>query len=182
MTSFEAPGDAARDRPAYGDGLAAAVGRLSAVLASEHYPAGDRAALKRHAPGQPPPLAFYRLWLRHLHDELPPEPATQAWALLAWGLAFSGRQAHRPDRPLGRALAESAFAEARLERLLAAPDGEVRHSLAEAAVRFLGAKGEAFDWAQLAQLLLTRDDQARERLHRRIATDYYRHLPRTDKE
>lgn len=182
MTANKVTGEAANDRSADGDGLIRTIDRLAAVLASEHYPAGDRAALKRHSPGQAPPLAFYRLWLKHLGDELPHEDATSAWALLAWGLAFCGRQAHRKDRPFGRALAESGFAEARLERLLAGSDGAVGLSLAESSVRFLAAKGDAFDWALLAQLLLTRDDRARERLHRRIATDYYRHLPRNDKE
>ena len=44
-------------------------------------------------------------------DELPREEETHAWALIAWGLALMGAQAHRRDRPLGRALAESGFAE-----------------------------------------------------------------------
>jgi CRISPR system Cascade subunit CasB len=155
---------------------------MAAVLAAEHYPGGDRAALKRHAPGQPPPLAFHRLWLRYLNTELPHEAATPGWALLAWGLANCGPASHRPGRPLGQCLAESGYAESRLERLLAASDDDMRLALAASLVRFVAAKGDAFDWAQLAQLLLTRDDEARERLHRRIATDYYRHLPRTDKE
>lgn len=170
-----APADVAED-------LASRVNRLAAVLAAEHYPSGDRAALRRHAPGQPPPLAFHRLWLRHLHTELPHEAATGAWALLAWGLASSGPAAHRRGRPLGQCMAECGYSEARLERLLAAADDDMRLALAASLLRFVAAKGDAFDWVQLAQLLLTRDDEARERLHRRIATDYYRHLPRTDKE
>lgn len=162
------------------ESLAGRVNRLAAVLSAAHYPGGDRAALKRHAPGQPPPLAFYRLWLRHLNTELPDPSASAAWALLAWGLASSGRAAHRRDRPLGRCLAECGYAEARLERLLAAPDDDTRLALAASLVRFVAGKEDGFDWMQLAQLLLTRDDEARERLHRRLATDYYRHLPRTD--
>lgn len=170
-----APAEPGRD-------LANRVNRIASILAAEHYPGGDRAALKRHAPGQPPPLAFYRLWLRFLDTDLPPEAATPGWAFLAWGLASSGPASHCPGRPLGQCLAESGYAEARLERLLAASDDEVRLSLAASLVRFVAAKGAAFDWVQLAQLLLTRDDDARERLHRRIATDYYRHLPHLDKE
>jgi CRISPR system Cascade subunit CasB len=162
------------------DSLASRVNRLAAVLAAEHYPGGDRAALKRHAPGQPAPLAFYRLWFRHLNVELPSEAASPAWTLLAWGLASSGPTAHRRDRPLGQCLAECGYAEARLERLLAAADDDMRLTLAASLVRFVAAKRDGFDWVHLAQLLLTRDEEARERLHRRIATDYYRHLPRTD--
>lgn len=170
-----APAQAGRD-------LAGRVNRLAAVLGAEHFPGGDRAALKRHAPGQPPPLAFYRLWLRHLNAELPHDAAVPGWALLAWGLASSGPAPHRPGRPLGQCLAESGYSEARLERLLAASDDDMRLALAAALVRFVATEGDAFDWVQLAQLLLTRDDDLRERLHRRIATDYYRYLPSIDKE
>lgn len=163
------------------DDLAAHIGRLAGLLGSAHYPGADRAALKRHAPGQPPPLAFYRLWLRHLGTELPPDGQTAAWALLVWGLALAGAGAHRPGRGLGRMLAESGYAETRLERLLAADD-DARERLFASLVRFLAAKGEGFDWLHAARLLLTRDADARESLHRRIAADYYRHLPRQEKE
>lgn len=157
------------------------IGRLAAQLATPLYPGADRASLKRHAVGQPPPLAFYRLWLRHLGTELPTERQTPAWALLAWGLALMGAGAHRPGHGLGRALAETGYAEARLERLLAA-DNDTRERLFTSLVRFLAAKGESFDWLDAGRLLLTRDSDVREALNRRIATDYYRHLPRQDKD
>jgi CRISPR system Cascade subunit CasB len=168
--------------PDAGGELAGRLRRMAALLASERYPGSDRAALKRYAPGQPVPLAFHRLWLRHLNDEIPSESTTPAWALLAWGLAGGGANAHRAARPLGRCLAECGYSEARLERLLATADDDTRLALAAAMARFVAAKGDSFDWAELARLLLTRDDEARERLHRRIATDYYRHLPRTETE
>lgn len=164
------------------ENLAGRINRLASLIGAEHYPGGDRAALKRYAPGQPVPLAFYRLWLRHLATEPPQESTTQAWMLLAWGLACSGPASHRRGRSLGQCLAECGYSEARLERLLAAPDDDMRIALAASLVRFVAAKGDAFDWVQLAQLVLTYDEDARERLHRRIATDYYRHLPRVDKE
>lgn len=156
--------------------LSTRIGRLAAAVAMPHYSNSDRAALKRHAPGQPPPLAFYRLWLRHLGAELPVEGQTSAWALLASGLAQMGGGAHRVGRGLGRALAESNYSEARLERLLAADD-DSRERLFASLVRFLAAKGEGFDWLDAGRLLLTRDPGAREALHRHIATDFYRHLP-----
>lgn len=162
--------------------LGSDVGRLAGLLASPHYPSGDRAALKRHAPGQPVPLAFYRLWLRHLGTDLPGPAQTGAWALLAWGLALSGAGAHRPDRSFGRALAEARCSEMRLERLLAAGDDLSRERLLAALVRLLATKGEAFDWTQVARLLLTRDVERREAVHRRIATDFYRHQTRLEKE
>ncbi|GIX30348.1 MAG: hypothetical protein KatS3mg124_0820 [Porticoccaceae bacterium] len=158
------------------DTLATRIGRLASVIGHTHYPAGDRAALRRWAPGQTPPLAFYRLWLRHLRDELPNESQTEAWMTLAWGLAVCGADSHDPKRPLGQALAESLFSEGRLEQLLSAPEG-VRTHLFMRAVRFLAAKGERFDWCDAAQFLLTHDSDKRERIHRRIAATFYRHLP-----
>lgn len=154
--------------------LAATVGRLAGVIGHPHYPAGDRAALKRWSPDQPMPLAFYRLWLRHMSDALPSEAQAPAWMALAWGLASLGTASHRKDRQLGRALAESSFAEVRLERLLGAPD-ELRLELFISMVRFLAAKNESFDWLDAATFLLTTDAQARERVCRRIAQAFYRY-------
>jgi CRISPR system Cascade subunit CasB len=158
--------------------LGASVGRLAGLLASDHFPGADRAALKRYASGQAPPLAFYRTWLRHMSDELPGEDDAKAWALMAWGLALMGAQAHRRDRPLGAALAGSGYSEARLERLLAA-DADARLDLFASLVRFLANKGEGFDWLDAARLLLTRDPDRRESTHRRIAAAYYRRIPTT---
>ena len=164
------------------DELHSRIGQLAALMAREHYPSADRAALRRHAIGQPLPLAFYRLWLRHLGAEPPGEPAASAWALIAWGLATSGGASHERSRPLGRCLSEAGFSEARLERLLSASDDDMRKTLAASLVRFLAAKGAGFDWVQLAQLVLTQDAEARERLHQRIATDFYRQPTATPKE
>lgn len=165
--------------PQDGSALAALINKLAGILGATHYPNADRAALKRWAPGQPIPLAFYRLWLRHVGDEPPPESQTEAWMTLVWGLALCGQGCHEPKRPLGQALAESDFAEGRLERLLSAPD-DIRSELFMSTVRFLAAKGERFDWTEAARFLLTRDADKRETVHRRLAQAYYRHLK--DKE
>lgn len=167
---------------ASGEDFATKINRLARLLAGEHYPPGDRAALKRYAPGQTAPLAFYRLWLRHLDSDLPSGSQTSSWATLTWGLAISGTGAHRPGRSLGQALAESGYAEARLERFLGTRDELSRLRLFSSLARFLAAKGEAFDWLDAARLLLTRDTDKREAVHRQIATAYYRHLPRSEKE
>ncbi len=156
--------------------LGSRIGKLAGVIGASRYPSGDRASLKRWAPGQLIPLAFYRLWLRHMDGDLPEESQTEAWMTLAWGLAVCGEASHDPKRPLGQALAESGFAEGRLERLLSAPD-DVRIELFMSAVRFLAAKGERFDWRDAAQFVLTRDPDKREAIHRRIAAAYFRHLP-----
>ena len=163
------------------ESLSARVDRLASILANPHFPVSDFASLRRHAPGRPPPLAFYRLWLRQLGDDLPPESQSAAWMLLTWGLAFIGAGGHRRDRPLGRALAECGYSESRLERLLAA-DSDSLEPLFASVVRFLTAKRESFDWRDAAHLLLITDAQKREAIHRRIASTYYRHQPRTEKE
>lgn len=159
--------------------LASAVARLAAVIAKPHYPAGDRAALRRWTPGQATPLAFYRLWLRHADGDLPSEDQTQAWLTLAWCVATLGENAHIPTRRLGQSLAESGFSEGRLERLLSAPDS-VRSELLMSAVRFLAAKGECFDLVEAACFLLTTDEARREGINRSIAEAFYRHLPKND--
>jgi CRISPR system Cascade subunit CasB len=153
------------------------IGKLAAILEKPHFPGADRAALKRWAPGQFPPLAFYRLCLRHLNTDLPPAHQTHAWMAVVWGIAFMGTGAHRPDRPFGKALAEAGYSEGRLERLLAAP-ADLRLDLLTSAVRFLASKGEGFDWTEGALFLLTEDAEKRETLHRRLAADFYRALPK----
>jgi CRISPR system Cascade subunit CasB len=155
--------------------LTAPVARLAGVIGAPHYTAGDRAALRRWAPGQPLPLAFYRLWLRHADSELPAEVHTESWMTLAWGLATMGAHAHQPGRALGQALAESRYSEGRLERLLAAPDA-LRVDLFMSAVRFLAAKNERFDWGDAATFLLATDADRREGIRRRIASSFFRHL------
>jgi CRISPR system Cascade subunit CasB len=159
---------------ATGSSLGARVAQMAAIIGAEHYPNGERATLRRWSPGQPIPLAFYRLWLRHLGDDLPPEFQTPAWMTIAWGLATLGKEGHDPRRPLGQALAESQFSEGRLEQLLSAPE-DVRPDLFMSAVRFLAAKGERFDWRDGAAFLLTQDNEQRQRLNHRIAAAFYRH-------
>jgi CRISPR system Cascade subunit CasB len=156
------------------DSIATPVVRLASVIGSLHYPNGDRAALRRWAPGQPLPIAFYRLWLRHLDAELPPPAQLEGWMALTWAVATLGANAHVPKRPLGQALAESQFSDARIERLLSTPD-DVRLDLFIGAIRFLAAKGERFDLTGAARFVLTHDADKRERLQRQIAADFYRH-------
>lgn len=157
--------------------LGSDIARLAGVILSTHYPSADRAALRRWAPGQTIPMAFYRLWLRHLHSDLPNPQQSDAWMTLSWGLATMGQDANDPTRSLGQVLAESRFSEGRLERLLSAPE-DVRVDLFMDAVRFLAAKNERFDWLDAAQFLLTTNSAKREGIHRRVATAFYRYLPK----
>ena len=164
--------------PRDGPNLSALMSKLAGILGSTHFPNADRAALKRWTPGQPIPLAFYRLWLWHAGDDLPPEGQTEDWMTIVWGLALCGEGCHVPQRPLGQALAECGFAEGRLERMLSAPD-DLRRELFMSTVRFLAAKDERFDWTEAARLLLTHDTDKRETIHRRIAQAYYPHYQQT---
>ncbi len=157
------------------DSLASTIGKLAAYLGGEIIPSVDRAALKRMTPDSTLPLAYYRLWLLHLGGE--PPAGDVYWSTIVWGLALMGKGAHVPKRGLGKALAEAKFSEARLEQLLGAPE-DIRNDLLRRAIRFLGANRQGFNWLDAALLLLTRDDEKREQLHRKIAADFYRNLPK----
>lgn len=155
--------------------LWASIARLAGILSGEHFPTGDRAALKRMAPDRPPPLAFYRFAFRELPEGW--QSRRSAWQTLTAGLALASNQGnpHNSNRPLGRALAEQGYSEARLERLLAAED-DTLHTLLLRAARFLTTKGETVDWTDAARLLLTTADDGKEQIRREIARDFYRHL------
>lgn len=148
------------------------IARVAALMGSDEFPTGDRAALKRLAPGRPPSLAFYRFGFQHLPDGW--QRQAGAWQVILAGLALMGVQPHRPDRALGQALAEQRYSEARLERLLAAQD-EVLHTLTLRVARFLAAKGDSVNWLDLAHLVLAQDREKREAIRLKIAGDYYRH-------
>lgn len=151
--------------------LAQAIGRIARVLASADFPTGERARLRRLDPGEPPGLSFYRFAFRHLPEGW--ERRRAAWMTLVAGMALMGETAHRPDRPAGQALAEAGYAEARLERLLAAGD-ETLHTLLLRAARFLAAKGAPCNWTDFAYLIELGGDPERARLG--IARAYYRNL------
>lgn len=155
--------------------LQSRIGLIADLLGSDGFPTGDRAALRRMTPDQVP-LAFYRFASRYLPERWDHDAESRKdWITIVAGIALMSPGAHRPDRGLGRALAEAAYAEARLERLLAAKE-DTRRTLLLRAARFLAVKSVACNWVEAAQLLLlTRDDnvEKREDLHRRIAKDFY---------
>jgi CRISPR system Cascade subunit CasB len=156
-----------------GSSLGSIIGHLAGVIASENFPTGERAALKRLTPRLPPPLTFYRFAFRHLPEGWEAQQAE--WMAVITGLALMCPGPHRPDRPTGRALAEAGYSEARLERLLAA-EGEDLHTLTLRAARFLAAKAESVNWVDLARLLLTKDKGKLEKVRFKFARDYYSHL------
>jgi CRISPR system Cascade subunit CasB len=154
---------------------AAHVPALAAVLKAEHFPTGERAALKRMALDGPVPLAFHRFMLRHVDSFWQGESWTPEWRTLICALAIQRDGGFDPSKSLGQTLAEAGFSEHRLERLLSST-GQTMRNLALRAARQLAAKGAATDWRQLAELLFSRNPEIREAVNRRIARDYYRNV------
>lgn|SRR5690554_6233312 len=152
------------------ENLASRIAHLGGILASSQFPTGDRASLRRMSLDQPLPMTFYRFAHRHLPEDW--ELRWQDWVTLVAGMAIMSPKAHRPDRGLGRALAEAGYSEARLERLLAA-EGDTRRLLLLRVARFASAKGTPFNWTDAARLLFTMESEKRENLHRQIARDFY---------
>ncbi len=161
------------DAPALGR----SIGRIAGVLSSDDFPTGERAKLRRLDPTRAPNLAFYRFAFRHLPDGW--EHSQTAWVTIVAGIAIMGQSAHRPDRPAGRTLAETGYAESRLERLLAAEDIVLATLLLRAA-RFLAAKNAPCNWVDFARLLLTRDPGRQESARLDIARSYYPNLKEKD--
>lgn len=159
--------------PAAGqDDLFALIGRIAHILGADHFPSGERAALKRFAPGQAAGLAYFRFWARWLQRDPPPDAQSPTWALILAGIALMGPHGHASHKRVGAALAEAYFSESRLERLLAAEDAATRRQLFARLIRFLAAKGAAIDWTEAAAWLLAGDARHTD-LGMRIARDYY---------
>lgn len=165
-----------REAQASEETLEQQVGRIAGVIGSERFPTGERAALRRMAPGHRLPLSFYRFAFNYLPAGW--EHAIDDWVTLVAGIALMSPQAYSPQAGFGKVLAESNYSELRLERLLAAED-EVRRILFLRAVRYLAAKSKPFNWAEGARFLLARSEDKREALSLRIARDFY---SRIDKE
>lgn len=161
-------------------GLASYIRSLAALIDRPQFPTGQRAALRRMDPEQPPPLAFYALAaMGHLAPGWDRDEETRKnWVTIVAGLALTSPGGHMPAVSLGTALGEAKFHELRLDRLLSS-EGAVRRSLLLRAVRFLLTKGQAFNWVDAAMLLLS-TGTTQENLRRRIAQDYYRTLSKSD--
>lgn len=164
------------------DLLAARVLRAVALLGSDAFPTGERAALKRLAPNQSPGLAFHRFCIRHIETEAElPNRQIADWVVLLAGLAQFGPGAHRAQQGFGMALAEAGYSEARLERLLAVNDADTRRALLARALKFLAACGAAFDWLDLARWLFAGEDRREDRA-RGVARDFYRTAFRLERD
>ncbi len=153
-------------------GLVLTIARLSGFIASGGLSNGDRAALKRMHFDQPPPLAFYKMAVHYLPPGWESSTGLKDWVTIVSGMALMSPSIHRPDRSLGRVLAEVNYSESRLERLLAAR-GDVRRTLVLRTVRLMAAKLVSCNWSDVAGLILLRDPDKVEAINRRIARDFY---------
>ncbi len=153
--------------------------QMAGTLSHSEFPTASRAALRRMVPGQPPPLIFYRFATDHLPDHWDYSPESrQNWTIMVAGMALMAPTIHDPTRSLGQALAESRFAESRLETLFAA-SGALQRFLIFRMVRFLALQHQPCNWLDIAYLLVTEQPDKRERLYRRIAQDFYRTISST---
>ncbi len=175
-----------------GDPVPVIVSKLAGrIKTMELHDRGALAGLRRlNPPTQMASPAFYALLAeaapRVLDDRRDDADREQAaWAMVAAGMAILAPRHHVPGRPLGAVLAEAGLHEARLEQFLRAR-GERLWPTLRRLCRFLAAQAEpAFDWGQLAQLLLAearRQDDRAERLRRLIAADFYRARARSDRQ
>lgn len=185
-TATEAPAEIS------GGGLSwdATAVRIAGRLAREDFPRGDLAALRRMSPGSgQDAAAFWRLAARY--ELLGAAAVERKWALIIHGIALMTptaapdrvtSSAHDPQTSVGSALfgsessGESGFySELRLNRLLTAR-GDVLQVLLARMFRMLGTGGVAFDWREMARLILLDgfDQAGAEAARQRIARDYFR--------
>ncbi len=127
--------------------------------------------LRRMTPAMRPPLAFFRLACRALPADW--ETHRREWTTLVACIALMCPDPHRPDRPVGRVLAEGGLSESRLERLLAT-EGEVLSAIMLRTAYFLGAKQLPLDWTEFARLLFVTGRDEKEAVRLAIARDFYR--------
>ena len=167
----------------------ARVASLAGTLASENFPPGHLAQLRRMNPDDPDAAPLWRLMVKY--DLFRNDEVDRKWALIIHGIALmtptnsgtgDSRSAHDRNIPVGRALflggesqRTSAFYRGtRLNRLLHARDSMFRALLARM-FRMLAANRVSFDWITMASLILNEgyNEEAAERERRRIARDYY---------
>lgn len=155
-----------------------AVHRIAWELQHEAISPGDRASLRRVRPGEIGGPAFWKIAVRHLEprgllverDGPVRQRQELQWSTLLAAMANGPSQA---AAPLGRVLAEAEVTEARVLRLLRAHDESLLDTV-RAVTHQLAAGGHAFDWADLADLLMSDGAPHEESVRRKIAYDFYR--------
>ncbi|MHB1610957.1 MAG: type I-E CRISPR-associated protein Cse2/CasB [Sulfobacillus sp.] len=148
------------------------INHLNGVLCHPSFPSGTLAALRRMTPGQSPPLAFLRFATEHLD----PDSLSDPWITIVAGMARMAPQAHDPRCTFGSVLARARFSESRLAQFLDS-QGLIQQRFLLRIARFFAAQGQAFNWHQVATLLLVSDVSRHAKIRQDIATQYYRALP-----
>jgi CRISPR system Cascade subunit CasB len=142
---------------------------------------GEVAELRRLQPEQPGSPAFYKIAAIHLSGDdfwriggSDLDEIERRWAVILSSMAHT-KGLHQPGSRLGKALAEAGFHELRFVRLLRASDARLLKAVSSAA-RFLAAKAEPFDFADLARLVESNDRPWAESFRRNVARGYYANL------
>jgi CRISPR type I-E-associated protein CasB/Cse2 len=154
--------------------LSAVVAGLAGVIGHDKFPKGDLAELRRLRPETPPPAYWRLLFDRVPEDWRREERQERAWAIVMSGMAVMAPRVHASSTPLGRVMARigGSTAESRLWQLLRVR-GEPLEDHIRILARFLAAKEERIDWADLARLLLIADEGKRDAVCRKLARDFY---------
>ena len=166
-------------------------GSLANRLLQRDISPGDLANLRRMDPHRPSVSLFWNLMFRYRitqRDSAADDSAQveQAWAHLLAAVAQGTRAGqeehtgpHDPARPMGAALAAAGYHQARLDNLLNADDSQVQQLAAHAA-GFLHSRGESYNCADLARLMLTplRSQPQRDADRTYLARHYHREIYR----
>jgi CRISPR system Cascade subunit CasB len=149
--------------------LSSIVGRL-AFAVDKILGTGEVADLRRLRPEDPASPAFWKVMAEYWDLPFDDEDARRRASLLS-GLART-KGLFDFHTSIGKALALAEYSELRFVRLLRA-EGKGLYKEIELMAEFLNSKGQKSNWAQIAELLFTKDDEKAESLRRRIARDYY---------
>lgn len=141
------------------------VGALAGKLTKDRQGTGGMAQLRRMDPLGVLPIAFWELLAaKEFEDDPIPESQERSWAIIIQAMAMMAPSSsssslpaggHRPKLPPGRVLAEQGYPETRFIRLLRA-EGEGLATEIRTLARWSASKALAFDWADLASLVLAR--------------------------
>ena len=162
---------------------------LAGLIASENFPRGDLAQLRRMDPDNPDAAAFWRLMARQGLFRGP--EIESKWALIMHGIALmtptnngdgNPRTAHDGYTPVGRALflggdgqrTTGFYSETRFNRLMTSRGPMMRILLARM-FRMLASADVSFNWREMASFILSEgyDDEDAEQSRRRMAREYY---------
>ena len=154
---------------------------LAETIEDKEFERGDRSKLRRMDPDNPDTAAFWRLIVR---AGMPENPDISKWGLIIHGMAHMSHGAelgHNPRISVGRALYQGGgkrvpfYSEQRLSTLLAAR-GQTLHRLLARLFRMLSAEGCAFNWFEMAKLILYEgyDEGRADQTRVEIAREYYR--------